>query len=59
MTSKAEHKLYTHRRGKTAPSFLPVSRGVESELREHYDIGPAPVKIVPERRGLEYFQADF
>ena len=35
VTSKAEHKLYTHRPGTRPPLFLPVSRGVESELREH------------------------
>ena len=56
VTSEAEHKLYTHRPGKRPPLFLPVSRGVESELREHYDIGPAPVKIVPNAADLSIFK---
>jgi glycosyltransferase involved in cell wall biosynthesis len=56
VTSEAEHKLYTHRSGERTPLFLPVSRGVESELREHYDIGPAPVKIVPNAADLSIFK---
>jgi glycosyltransferase involved in cell wall biosynthesis len=56
VTSDAEHKLYTHRPGKRPPLFLPVSRGVESELRQHYDIGPAPVKIVPNAADLNIFK---
>ena len=56
VTSEAEHKLYTHRAGKRPPLFLPVSRGVESELREHYDIGPAPVRIVPNAADLSIFK---
>jgi glycosyltransferase involved in cell wall biosynthesis len=56
VTSNAEYKLYTHRPGKRPPLFLPVSRGVERELREHYDIGPAPVKIVPNAADLEIFK---
>lgn len=44
VTSNAERHLYTRRPG---PLFLPVSRGVENELRTHYDIGPSPVRIVP------------
>ena len=56
VTSEAEHKLYTHRPGRRPPLFLPVSRGVESELREHYDIGPAPVRIVPNAADLSIFK---
>jgi glycosyltransferase involved in cell wall biosynthesis len=56
VTSDAEQKLYTHRPGKRPPLFLPVSRGVESELRQHYDIGPAPVKIVPNAADLNIFK---
>jgi len=56
VTSNAENKLYTHRAGKRPPLFLPVSRGVERELREYYDIGPAPVKIVPNAADLEIFK---
>lgn len=47
VTCRAEHDLYTWRAGKKPPVFLPVSRGVERELRETYRIGPAVVKIVP------------
>ncbi len=56
VTSDAEFKLYTHRPGKQSPLFLPVSRGVERELRENYDIGPAPVKIVPNAADLKIFK---
>lgn len=44
VTSDAERQLYTRKPG---PLFLPVSRGVEAELRKHYDIGSSPVRIVP------------
>ncbi|CAN5335187.1 glycosyltransferase family 4 protein [soil metagenome] len=43
-TSAAEKELYTRQPG---PLFLPVSRGVEAELRQHYAIGNSPVRIVP------------
>ena len=57
VTSNAEYKLYSHRAGRRPPLFLPVSRGVERELRENYDIGPAPVKIVPNAADLNIFKA--
>jgi UDP-glucose:(heptosyl)LPS alpha-1,3-glucosyltransferase len=44
-TCAAERKLYT--RPRRPLLFLPVSRGVERELRAHYDIGEALVEIVP------------
>jgi len=47
VTCRAEKNLYTWREGKKPPVFLPVSRGVERELRETYRIGPARVQIVP------------
>ncbi len=47
VTSAAEHRLYTHRSGRRPPMFLPVSRGVEKELRAHYAIGPAQVRVIP------------
>jgi glycosyltransferase involved in cell wall biosynthesis len=56
VTSNAEYKLYTHRANRKPPLFLPVSRGVERELRENYDIGPAPVKIVPNAADLNIFK---
>jgi glycosyltransferase involved in cell wall biosynthesis len=56
VTSDAEFKLYTHRPGRRPPLFLPVSRGVERELRDNYDIGPAPVKIIPNAADLNIFK---
>ena len=46
-TCAAEHRLYTHRVTRRSPMFLPVSRGTEVELRAHYQIGPAPVRVIP------------
>lgn len=43
-TSAAEKRLYTNGRRKI---FLPVSKGVEKELRAHYDIGGSLVEIIP------------
>ena len=56
VTSDAEYKLYSHKPGRRPPLFLPVSRGVERELRENYDIGPAPVRIVPNAADLKIFK---
>lgn len=56
VTTQAEKKLYTRRSDRTGPAFLPVSRGVESELRAHYDIGDAPVWIIPNAADTELFQ---
>jgi UDP-glucose:(heptosyl)LPS alpha-1,3-glucosyltransferase len=55
VTSAAERRLYTARPGKRSPYFLPVSRGVEAELRSHYAIGDAPVQIVPNAADLQIF----
>ena len=59
-TCAAERDLYTWRgaaekRG-TPPVFLPVSQGVAAELRGHYDIGPAKVRIVPNAADTEHFR---
>ena len=56
VTSDAEYNLYTYKPGKRPPMFLPVSHGVERELRDHYNIGPAPVKIVPNAADLNIFK---
>ena len=46
-TCAAEKALY-NRAGSLPPIvFLPVSRGVEQELRRFYSIGRSPVRIVP------------
>jgi glycosyltransferase involved in cell wall biosynthesis len=55
VTSAIEKKLYTARPGKALPMFLPVSRGVEAELRRHYAIGDAPVHIIPNAADVEKF----
>lgn len=55
VTSAAEHRLYTKRPRKKPPVFMPVSRGVEAELRTHYDIDPAPVRIVPNAADTSIF----
>jgi len=59
-TSAAEREIYTWRgareRRQRPPVFLPVSKGVADELRAHYDIGPAEVRIVPNAADTERFQ---
>lgn len=55
VTSAIEKKLYSVRSGKALPMFLPVSRGVEAELRKHYVIGDAPVRIIPNAADVEKF----
>ncbi len=59
-TCAAERALYTwrgaaERRGRP-PLFLPVSQGVAAELRAHYDIGPAKMRIVPNAADTEQFR---
>ena len=56
VTSAIEKKLYTARPGHKLPAFLPVSRGVEAELRRHYAIGEALVRIVPNAADVEKFR---
>jgi glycosyltransferase involved in cell wall biosynthesis len=55
-TAAIERKAYTHRSLRTPPLFLAVSRGVERELRSHYDIGPAPVRIIPNAADTKVFK---
>jgi glycosyltransferase involved in cell wall biosynthesis len=55
VTSAIEKKLYTARPGHKLPAFLPVSRGVEAELRRHYAIGEALVRIIPNAADTEKF----
>jgi UDP-glucose:(heptosyl)LPS alpha-1,3-glucosyltransferase len=56
VTSAIEKKLYTARPRHESPAFLPVSRGVEAELRRHYAIGDALVRIVPNAADVEKFR---
>jgi UDP-glucose:(heptosyl)LPS alpha-1,3-glucosyltransferase len=55
-TAAIERKAYTHRPLHVSPLFLAVSRGVEKELRTQYDIGPAPVKIIPNAADTNIFK---
>jgi glycosyltransferase involved in cell wall biosynthesis len=55
-TTVIERNAYTHRPLHSPPLFLPVSKGVENELRNHYDIGPAPVRIIPNAADTNLFK---
>jgi glycosyltransferase involved in cell wall biosynthesis len=55
VTSDAEYRLYTARSNHKSPLFLPVSKGVEKELRDYYKIGDAPVRIVPNAADISIF----
>ncbi len=55
-TSRAERILYTRQGASGRPMFLPVSKGVERELRAHYDIGSADVRIIPNGTDTEVFK---
>jgi glycosyltransferase involved in cell wall biosynthesis len=58
VTSAVEARVYSERPGQNRPLplFLPVSRGVERELRTHYAIGPAPVRIIPNAADTNVFK---
>jgi glycosyltransferase involved in cell wall biosynthesis len=47
VTTRVEAKMYRARTSRKPPLFLPVSRGVQRDLLAHYDIGKAPVRIIP------------
>ena len=55
-TTLVEKRAYTHRPVRTPPLFLPCSRGVEKELIKHYDIGAAPVRIIPNAADTNIFK---
>ncbi len=55
LTSAAERRIYSARPGRRL-CFLPVSCGVEAELRAHYPIGDALVRIVPNAADIGRFQ---
>ena len=55
-TTLVEKRAYTHRPLRTPPLFLPCSRGVEKELIKHYDIGAAPVRIIPNGADTNIFK---
>jgi glycosyltransferase involved in cell wall biosynthesis len=47
LTTRAEENMYRERPDRKPPLFLPVSRGVQRDLIAYYDIGKAPVRIIP------------
>jgi glycosyltransferase involved in cell wall biosynthesis len=55
-TTLVEKRAYTHSPKRTPPLFLPCSRGVEKELRKYYEIGNAPVKVVPNAADINVFK---
>jgi glycosyltransferase involved in cell wall biosynthesis len=55
ITTLAEARLYPNRPNHRPPLFLPVSRGAERELRKHYEIGDAPVSIIPNAADTDRF----
>ena len=52
----AEKRAYTHRPLRTPPLFLPCSRGVKKELIKYYNIGAAPVRIIPNGADTDIFK---
>jgi glycosyltransferase involved in cell wall biosynthesis len=56
VTCEAERRLYTANKHRRSPMFLPVSRGVERELRAHYEIGGASVRIIPNAADTKTFK---
>lgn len=56
ITTKAEATVYNSRPERRPPLFLPVSRGVERELRQYYNIGDAPVRIIPNAADTDVFK---
>ena len=56
ITTRAEAEVYNRRSDRRPPLFLPVSRGVERELRQYYDIGNAPVRIIPNAADTKVFK---
>jgi glycosyltransferase involved in cell wall biosynthesis len=47
LTTRIEAKMYRAHRNRKPPLFLPVSQGIQRDLLAHYDIGMAPVRIIP------------
>ena len=55
VTTREEKKLFENTKRKTPFCFLPVSVGVERELRRHYNIGNALVRIIPNAADTSVF----
>ena len=48
--------MYRERPNRKPPLFLPVSRGVQRDLLAYYDIGKAPVRIIPNAADTTRFE---
>src|SRR5260221_12061133 len=55
-TTKIEGRMYNQREGKKPVLFLPVSRGVEQDLRRYFDIWEASVRVVPNAADTDKFK---
>lgn len=51
-----EKRAYSHDPMRAPPLFLPCSRGVQKELIRHYDIGSAPLRIIPNAADTNIFK---
>jgi glycosyltransferase involved in cell wall biosynthesis len=56
ITTRGEGMVYNRRSVRVPPLFLPVSHGVERELRQYYDIGDAPVRVIPNAADTKMFK---
>ena len=56
VTTRAEASMYSKRRDRPAPMFLPVSGGVQRDLSAHYDIGNSLVRIIPNAADVDRFK---
>ena len=56
ITTWAEYRVYPARPKRQPPLFLPVSRGVEKELRKFHRIEGSPVKIIPNGADIDKFK---
>lgn len=57
VTTRVESSMYGGRAGRRAPLFLPVSRGVMRDLRAHYDLGNALVRVIPNAADVKCFKS--
>jgi glycosyltransferase involved in cell wall biosynthesis len=56
VTTRVEASMYGGRAGRRPPLFLPVSRGVMRDLRAHYDLGNALVRVIPNAADVNCFK---
>jgi glycosyltransferase involved in cell wall biosynthesis len=56
VTALAEARMYRESAKRKTPLYLPVSRGALRDLHAHYDIGNAPVRIIPNAADTSRFK---